>query len=330
MIKPFEKPQADMLQFKVPPRSLGMCLGPVLTSVQHLVISEAKALWQVKLSGCEGLLAKDAPGVAPWPRDMFDVRLSHAHSSATAARLILRLDDLGSRVPAIKEAMGDGFFFSLMTGLNQTKNIAGRELRKSALVAVMLHRMILHIGTSQEWNVLAPLFEPPRNLLEQGINRLEGAKYGAYYAFLKPLRLPFVDLRPIMPIACVAWGTRARDALLSLPYLLEPESNAKQLSDSDAYRRTQLQSQTVRASNQRSSNRIATFIDVALEHITAIQIVDTVKLDVLTGMVRLLLYSNILSSSTNPDVWIILLDAARGMQAIASPLCVSELRRSSL
>mmetsp|Transcript_73304 Transcript_73304/g.202279 ORF Transcript_73304/g.202279 Transcript_73304/m.202279 type:complete len:145 (+) Transcript_73304:3-437(+) len=86
--------------------------------------------------------------------------------------------------------------------------------------------MALHIAASQEWRALAPSLVPPSELMEYGLQGIECAQYGAYYAFLRPLRLPFAQMRPMLPVVCVAWGEHAKGALLSLP--CPPDNRGRQ------------------------------------------------------------------------------------------------------
>eukprot|EP00415_Alexandrium_ostenfeldii_P003822 UN3822 len=80
---------------------------------------------------------------------------------------------------------------------------------------------------------------------------------------------------------------------------------------------------------------LTNFQHVASEHLSNIQLVDTVHLDPLTGKVVLLLYTSIVEEhgvDTTPgqEAWMLLLDAARGMQTVAMPVPVRELHRCSL
>jgi len=104
-----------------------------------------------------------------------------------------------------------------------------------------------------------------------------------------------------MPIIAVVWGNRARDALLALPYLLEPEESSAQRQGKSAWRR----------------GRLGSFADVAREHFSEIQLVDSVQLDVHTGR-----------------TWFLLSDfnATKGMsaEAVSCPVGASELRRCAL
>eukprot|EP00435_Cladocopium_sp_Y103_P028220 s632_g7.t1 len=132
-----------------------------------------------------------------------------------------------------------------ITGLCLTEHFAKRQLSPETMVAILSHRMALHVAASQDWS-LVPMMRPPLELQEMGVSACGGlasamydhpraldetamhkekhgkhcwsqaldvAQYSAYYAFLKHRRLPFGELRPLMPIIAMVWGNRARDAL---------------------------------------------------------------------------------------------------------------------
>jgi len=245
-------------------------------------------------------------------RCMFSTEHSNVHTAVGIVRLMSRWANTSSSLQALKEVTEDGLFFYLITGLCLTQHFATRTLAPETMMAVLSHRMALHVAASQDWS-LVPMMRPPLELQEMGIAALDCAQYSAYYAFLKHRRLPLKELHPFMPIIAVVWGNRARDALLALPYLLEPEESA-QRQGKGAWRR----------------GRLGSFADVAREHFSEIQLVDSVQLDVHTGRTWFLLSDFNAAKGMSAETWIILLDAARGLQAVSCPVGASELRRCAL
>lgn len=253
-------------------------------------------------------------------RRMFSAQHSNVHTAVGIVRLMSRWANTSHSLQAIKEVTEDGLFFYLITGLCLTEHFAKRQMSPETMMAILSHRMALHVAASQDWS-LVPMMRPPLELQEMGVSALDVAQYSAYYAFLKHRRLPFGDLRPLMPIIAMVWGKRARDALLALPYLLEPNDGAH------PHRSTG-------RNGWRRGSRLCSFADVAREHFGEIQLVDSVQLDVYTGRAWFLLSDSVNVSAptrlAGVESWILLLDASRGLQAVSCPVPASELRRCAL
>merc|ERR1719253_2119852 len=161
------------------------------------------------------------------PRALFDVKSTHAHTAAGVVRLLLRWDGASQRSSALREVIDNGFIFSLITGICETRHFSKRRLTKLGVVSILAHRMALHVAASQQWRALAPSLAPPRQFQEGGLQGIECAQYTAYYCFLRPQRLPFAQLRPMLPIICLVWGEAARNALLELPHKRDPSKSDK-------------------------------------------------------------------------------------------------------
>jgi len=299
----------------------------LLDTARPLVITSDRAHWTVEL---EGAVLEQPPrprlskrGMAipevQEPRGFFDVRYSHAHTAASAIRLMSRWVGAAHRSPALREVIDGGLTFCIMMGLTQTRLFTERS-KKHAVVAVLAHRMALHIAISQQWRVLAPSLVPPKTLYEQGLQGIDRAQYSAYYAFLKPTRLPFRVLQPL-PVICVAWGEQAKKAILAFPKK-EPSSEDAVAGNGTAKA----------APGSAAALGLCSFLDFATEHLANIQLVDSVQLDVLTGKAVFLIYTEVVENShlEGEEAWIVLLDASRGMQAIAMPMPAKELRRCAL
>jgi len=312
------------------------------------------------------------------PGGLFNVRQSHAHTAAGVVRLLLRWVGATSRSSALREVIDDGFIFCLITGLCETRHFSKRRLTKHGVVSVLAHRMSLHVAASQQWRALAPSLAPPRQFQDGGLQGIECAQYSAYYAFLKPLRLPFARLRPLLPIICLVWGEAARNALMALPHIPETiqvsftkKEQGKGMSQKDSlrYRSGSPSNQgifqksgnelgdfltsshqlpevpgaeeerdrnfkSVTRPNRNGAQNLTRFLEVASEHLANIQLIDSVNLDVLTGKAVFLMYTSAVDTARAADAsdstCVLLLDAARGMQAVASPLPARELRRCAL
>ncbi|CAL1162600.1 unnamed protein product [Cladocopium goreaui] len=253
-------------------------------------------------------------------RRMFSAQHSNVHTAVGIVRLMSRWANTSHSLQAIKEVTEDGLFFYLITGLCLTEHFAKRQMSPETMMAILSHRMALHVAASQDWS-LVPMMRPPLELQEMGVSALDVAQYSAYYAFLKHRRLPFGDLRPLMPIIAMVWGNRARDALLALPYLLEPNDGAHP-------------NRSTGRNGWRRGSRLGSFADVAREHFGEIQLVDSVQLDVYTGRAWFLLSDSVNVSAptrlAGVETWILLLDASRGLQAVSCPVPASELRRCAL
>ncbi|CAJ1410631.1 unnamed protein product [Effrenium voratum] len=286
---------------------VGRKLGPVLGSDCFVLLPEEQSQWKVRprRDAADEEYVSEAQSLKR-SRDMFNTQHS-VHTAVGIVRLMSRWASTNS-MRAVKEVTENGLFFCLITGLCITKHFTSETLSPEAVVAVLSHRMALHVASSQDWS-LVPMMRPPAELQERGVAALDCAQYTAYYAFLTHRRLPFKQLRAL-PIICFAWGNRVRDALLALPHLLEPQQPGKRA---------------------RRSGKVGSFIDVAREHLSDIQLVDSVQMDELTGRCWFLLYNSLMSSPrTDKEAWILLLDASRGLQAVSCPLPASELRRCAL
>lgn len=391
----------------------------VLPWTQMVVIPDDTMRWTVQLDNApvEAMKKTDHGNIAAGAvahRRLFDVRLNQAHTAAGIVRLMSRWVGAAHRSTVIREVVDDGLIFCVITGLCQTRQFSNRPLTRPAIVSVLSHRMALHIAASQEWRSLAPSLVPPRQFMQLGLQGIECAQYGAYFAFLRPLRLPFAEMRPILPIVCLAWGEKARSALLSLPCPREDQPS-RPAKKEERPRRTSLTAEATRASRRKSSishqfvgsrrgsqahhrsytaavadmdslldeahasaegclksqaaaaasdaaaaavkespknaatvaasapvslgGLLANFTQVASEHLSNIQLVDTVHLDTLTGKAVFLSYTSVVEGRTadmSPDqasdkeAWMFLLDASRGMQTVALPVPVRDLHRCSL
>jgi len=297
--------------------ALGRSLMPMLSAGTMLLVQDDHSMWKVSLKSKTDAVTSSVqdPKSVQANLRMFDVCLSHAHNAAGAARLVSRWAGATNYLPAVKEVMEKGLFYSMLSGICHTRLFSREPLRPEAVVAVVCHKMALHIAASQDWRNVAPILQPSADLQEHGLTGLECAEYSAYYAFLKPLRLPFVQLQPIMPIICIARGSRVREALLAMPFLLEP-----------------IEEDETPTGKPRISSRVGTFLEVATEHLSKIQLVDSVTLDVQTGRTYFLLYKSVMEEKLGKEneAWVLLLDAARGMQVVASPIPARDLRRCAL
>lgn len=79
----------------------------------------------------------------------------------------------------------------------------------------------------------------------------------------------------------------------------------------------------------RASDKLVSFIDAAADHLRDLQVIDSVHFDVLTRKLTFLMYRST-AQGHDGDAHILLLDASRGMQAIAAPIPASELRPCTL
>eukprot|EP00811_Abedinium_folium_P014405 NODE_2340_length_2232_cov_3.980048.p1 GENE.NODE_2340_length_2232_cov_3.980048~~NODE_2340_length_2232_cov_3.980048.p1 ORF type:complete len:660 (-),score=192.68 NODE_2340_length_2232_cov_3.980048:69-2048(-) len=328
-----------------------------------------------------------------------------AHTSASIVRLVLQWASAGAWAPSLREVISAGFLRCLITGLLETKVFMARNLKRHGVVSVLVHRMALHIAASQVWAVVEPLLLDGRGSKKDGArqNTPERARYSAYCAFLRPRRLPFMRLAPLLPVVCLSWGKATTAALLSLPEAvtpprsppshgmgpevtvqgnddLPPSPTASPYKAAMWQRQRQLQHQpqaqrhhqqqvqqgpvvaqslTMRAPNgdkvqfypkteergmcawgSKGGRSLVTFLDLAYEHLESIQLVDCARFDALTGRLVFLCYDAVVSGKmttcmntddgtcATPDV--LLLDAARGMQAIADVLPSTSLRRCAL
>jgi len=330
----------------------------------------ASSLTRGSLTAQENLAAQDGRSSGSGkartvPRGLFDVKQTHAHTAAGVVRLLLRWVNVMQRSPALREVIDAGFIFCLITGLCETRHFSKRRLSKHGVVSVLAHRMALHVAASQQWRTLAPSLGPPRQLLDQGLQGIECAQYTAYYAFLRPRRLPFSQLRPMLPIVCLVWGDAARDALLDLPHKRESNESSTSVQTPTGLTAAAVKTATSpmplispkggphasmegllettseklqRAGAWRPSKGkcLTSFMEVASDHLAQIQLIDSVNLDVLTGKVSFLMYTAAVDSARAPDAdasvqaTVLLLDSSRGMQVVASPLPARELRRCAL
>lgn len=260
--------------------------------------------------------------------------------------------------------------FFLLTGLCETRHFSSRKVHKKGMVSTLSHRMALHITASQHWGLLSPALALPMELQQEGLRGLERAEYCGYYAFVEPRRLAFEHLQPLLPVVCITWGDRAKHAILSLPHppemLTSLRGGSEQRSDSIHQGSQNPQSTSsqwglgsVNSSelgpsatldgedatsppgvNQdldglhawvpnRATDKLVSFIDAAADHLRDLQIIDSVHFDVLTRKLTFLMYRST-AKGRDGDAHILLLDASRGMQAIAAPIPASELRPCTL
>jgi len=199
-------------------------VSPVIGWSQMVLTPASHEQWEVELQAAihesrysRHEAAASASSSESLRYNLFTVHHNQAHSAAGIVHLMNRWVSAGDRFPALRDVINEGLVFSMVTGISQTQHFAKRTLRKNALVSVLSHRMALHIAASQEYEALSPSLQPPKQLQEQGLQGIEMAQYTAYYAFFNPIRLPFFQLRPLLPVICVAWGEEARDAMMSFP-----------------------------------------------------------------------------------------------------------------
>jgi hypothetical protein len=291
------------------------------------------------------------------PKEFFDVKRTYAHTAAGVVRLLLRWIGASQRSLALRDVIADGFIFCLLSGLCETKHFSKRRLTKHGVVSILAHRMALHVAASQQWRALSASLAPPSRFQEDGLQGIECAQYTAYYACLRPLRLPFCKLRPFIPMICVTRSALAKQALLALPHKHQEQrmstvTMGKSLSKTSGHLASPrghdtalqdhldglMQSSEVGTARMatRDPRNMTTFLDIASEHLANIQIVDSVNMDVLTGKATFLMYVGEVEAAKAPDLdvndepCVVLVDAARGMQAVASPVPVRELRRCAL
>lgn len=349
--KPTPQPAFFSTSMNVSEANRGRAPPHLLDSAQMVILPEEHARWDVELEAAllevpqrtrrlqgrgDGAARSGAKVTA-----MFDVRLSHAHTAAGVIRLLSRWVAASQRAPALRAVIDEGFIFCLITGLCHTRQFCNRQLTEHAILSVLAHRMSLHVAASQEWRSLAPSLVPPKHFQDQGMHGIECAQYSAYYAFLQPVRLPFARLRLLSPIVCIAWGEPARRALLALPRRSQAALGARGGAlEHKGSRDGDLPSSASRASPCTSSSQVpaggelVSFLEVATEHVADLQLVDAVHLDVATGRAAFPLYTSVVEGRRGEggleEPWVLLLDAARGMQAVACPLPVRELRRCAL
>lgn len=79
----------------------------------------------------------------------------------------------------------------------------------------------------------------------------------------------------------------------------------------------------------RGADRLVSFIDAAADHLRDLQVIDNVHFDPLTRKLTFLMYRST-AQGRDGDAHVLLLDASRGMQAIAAPIPASELRPCTL
>jgi hypothetical protein len=127
----------------------------------------------------------------PLPRGLFDVKQTYAHTAAGVVRLLLRWVGATHRSLALRDVIDDGFIFCLITGLCETRHFSKRKLTKHGIVAILAHRMSLHVAASQQWRALATALLPPRQFQEDGLQGIECAQYTAYYAFSDTSKVAF-------------------------------------------------------------------------------------------------------------------------------------------
>jgi hypothetical protein len=79
----------------------------------------------------------------------------------------------------------------------------------------------------------------------------------------------------------------------------------------------------------RGTDKLVSFIDAAADHLRDLQVIDNVHFDPLSRKLTFLMYRST-AQGRDGDAHILLLDASRGMQAIAAPIPASELRPCTL
>eukprot|EP00928_Gymnodinium_smaydae_P073452 TRINITY_DN5665_c0_g1_i10.p1 TRINITY_DN5665_c0_g1~~TRINITY_DN5665_c0_g1_i10.p1 ORF type:complete len:1195 (-),score=200.52 TRINITY_DN5665_c0_g1_i10:102-3686(-) len=240
---------------------------------------------------------------------IFQIQNRFGHTAASVVRLLARWAQASA--PVLREVVEDGLVFSVITGRCQSRDSQDKCFDRDGVVAMCSHRMGLHIAASQQWRLLAPTLVPPKRFRKDGLQGIDCAQYCAYYAFFQPLRMPFSEQPSLKPVACIVWGDSARDAVLAMPYSPSFHSSERMRTGVEPMR---------------------TFMEIASEHLAHVQLIDGVQLDMLTGKAVFLLYSNVAEavSSVGGIAWVLLLDAACGLKAIASPMPARELRRCAL
>merc|ERR1719161_2975975 len=79
----------------------------------------------------------------------------------------------------------------------------------------------------------------------------------------------------------------------------------------------------------RATEKLVSFIDAAADHLRDLQVIDNARFDVATRKLTFLMYRST-AQGRDGDAHVLLLDASRGMQAIAAPIPVSALRPCTL
>merc|ERR1712217_572229 len=116
-------------------------------------------------------------------------------------------------------------------------------------------------------------------------------------------------------------------AILSLPHAVTDETGGSK-SSSPSPSPTAGKSRSTFFGSKNKLPNLVTFLEVAAGNLSDIQLIDSVHLDVLTGKATFLLYTS--AVDTGSGAWVLLLDAARGMMPVASPIPVEELQRCAL
>lgn len=311
---------------------------PMIDWSQVLMLPHSLADWKVLAEGDElegksrggpGVFSHSyVPGeamqlfVAGARKAMFDVALTYAHATPAVVRILARWALVGARAPALRQVVNQGLVFGLVTGLCQTKPFLDRKIPRHALASILTHRMGLHIAVSQEWGTLHQTLVPPLHMAGTGAEEFldldRPAQYCEYYAFFKPVRLPFLQMRPLLPIACLVWTDETLQAILAMP-----QPTPRRLEQ-----RTQTASEDSFGSSGHSaaSTSLVTFFDITISHLGKLQLLDPVLFDPLTGKASFLLYSSVVKDPEGLAAWIVLLDASRGMQAISTPVPINKLR----
>jgi len=75
---------------------------------------------------------------------------------------------------------------------------------------------------------------------------------------------------------------------------------------------------------------VTPFVACALKHIQDIQIIDTIALNAQTGLLRILLSRPLVEAAEADFPRLLLLDATRGMQAVAQPVTLQSLEPCTL
>ncbi|CAK0895821.1 unnamed protein product [Prorocentrum cordatum] len=256
----------------------------------------------LKQSSMRGGLAEEAEG------QLFDARASCSHSAAGIVRLMARWLASRQQTPALHAAADGGLVFSMVAGL-------GHE--GDAAEALAPRRMALSVAAVQEWRASAQTFRPPLEVEDQlGPDAaLESAPCGAFCAALRPLQVPLAELRPLVPVICIAWGEAAGAALQAMT-VQRPAGAAIAASGSSAA--------------QGCGRRPPQALPPALAgHSDSIQLIDNVQLDVVTGKAVFLAHAGALRGPGASQALVLLLDASRGMRAVSALAPASSLRRCS-
>eukprot|EP00913_Durusdinium_trenchii_P003675 g3402.t1 len=141
-------------------------ISTVLPSNCVVLLPEDQFQWKVqrqKESDAPHLQASEKELAGRRSRRMFAAQSCNVHTAVGIVRLMSRW--ASNSLQALKEVTVNGLFFCLITGLCLTEQFALRKLSPETMVAVLSHRMALHVAASQDVS-LVPMMRPPAELQE--------------------------------------------------------------------------------------------------------------------------------------------------------------------